>query len=387
MLVYMVPLCRGTAYLTYSRLFHLPTKASPRRRKRHHCRRAILAMANTISQGYSTVTFDTDGIPFIVDNSATCIITNEWSLFVGNLTSVNVQVNTIEATQVRQRYEGTVRLEIVDDSNVAHTYDIPGAIYDPSLQFNLLSIPKLADFFQDKDYLPGDDVDSDGTIVKSSGCRSCLIWNHGKHTRNFTHGDSTQPEIMFYQGHGYFDAFCTRLWRCYDNGVAFVFSSAFSISPSCVNVAAIVLDGEDSDEEETDSTVSTACGTQDNGHDISEEEVEWFSPPPPPSALPQLPSLPKIPSLITLFELGMSLSFYDGTGQAETVVYEGVMPDGLTHTVRRQDSTRLNVHEAHLCLKMQADLTNIPQTPLDCCKEVGKGITKEEAEALPGPQI
>ena len=89
--------------------------------------------------------------------------------------------------------------------------------------------------------------------------------------------------------------------------------------------------------------------------------------PPPPSALPLPPSIPTIPSPITSFELGMSLSFYDGTGQAESVVYKGVMPNGLTHTVRRQDGTRINVHDAHLCLKMQADLTNIPQTPLDYC--------------------
>ena len=171
------------------------------------------------------------------------------------------------------------------------------------------------------------------------------------------------------------------------NGVVFAFSSAFFISPSHVDDATIVSDGEDLDEEETDPSVSTARGTQNNGHDSSEEEVEWFSPPPPPSALPLLPSLPKIPSPITLLELGMSLSFYDGTGQAKTVVYEGVMPDGLTHTVRRQDGTRLNVHDAHLHLKMQADLTNIPQMPLDYCKEVGKRITKEEAKALARPQI
>jgi hypothetical protein len=60
-------------------------------------------------------------------------------------------------------------------------------------------------------------------------------------------------------------------------------------------------------------------------------------------------------------------------GQAETVVYKGVMPDGLTRTVRRQDGTRLNVHDAHLCLMMQANSTNIPRTPLDYCKEVGVG--------------
>jgi hypothetical protein len=66
-----------------------------------------------------------------------------------------------------------------------------------------------------------------------------------------------------------------------------------------------------------------------------------------------------------LFELGISLSFYDGRGNSEVVVFEGVMSDGLTHTVRRQDGTRLQVHDAHLCLKLQADLSNIPKTPLD----------------------
>jgi hypothetical protein len=90
---------------------------------------------------------------------------------------------------------------------VKHTYDVPGAIYDPSSKFNLLGIPKLAKFFQDKDYIPGDDVDSDGTTVKSSGYCSRLTWDHSQHTRNFTHGDSTLPEIMLYQGKGYFHAF------------------------------------------------------------------------------------------------------------------------------------------------------------------------------------
>jgi hypothetical protein len=209
MMVYMVPLYRGAADLTYLRLFHSPSKACPRRRKHHHQRHTVLAMTNKTLRGHSIITFDTDGIPFIVNNSATCIITSERSLFVGNLTSVNVQVDTIKATQVKQQYEGTIQLEVVDDSNVAHTYDIPCGINDPSLQFNLLGISKLADFFQDKDYLPGDDDDSDGTTVKSSGCCSCLTWDHDKHTRNFTHGDSTLTEIMLYQGHGYFNVFGT----------------------------------------------------------------------------------------------------------------------------------------------------------------------------------
>ena len=160
-MVYMVQLCHRAVYLMYLRLFHSPTKARPCRRKRHHRRRIVLATANKTLRGHTTITFDTDGIPFIVNNSETCIITNERSLFLGNLTLVNFQADRIKAAQVRQRYEGTIRLKIVDDSNVAHIYDIPGAIYDPSLQFNLLGIPNLADFFQDKGYLQGDDVDSD----------------------------------------------------------------------------------------------------------------------------------------------------------------------------------------------------------------------------------
>jgi hypothetical protein len=27
--------------------------------------------------------------------------------------------------------------------------------------------------------------------------------------RNFTHGESTLPELVIYQGHGYYSAFCT----------------------------------------------------------------------------------------------------------------------------------------------------------------------------------
>ncbi len=202
-LIYMIPLCCRAAYLTYLCLFPPPSKARPRKPNRLHHRCAALATTDLTLRGHTTVSFDTDGIPFIVNNSATCIITNEWSLFVGKLVPVQVQADTIEATQVRHHYEGTMRLELVNDANIKHTYDVPGAIYDPSLKFNLLGILKLANFFSDKNSIPGNDVDSNGTTVKSSGCCSRLTWDHGQHMRNFTHGDSTLPKIILYQGNGY----------------------------------------------------------------------------------------------------------------------------------------------------------------------------------------
>ena len=83
----------------------------------------------------------------------------------------------------------------------------------------------------------------------------------------------------------------------------------------------------------------------------------------------------------------MSLSYFNGGGNADTVVYKGVMSDGLTHTIRRADGTCLQVHHAYLRLKQQADLSNIPKTLYDYCKEAGTGISKDEAEALACPQI
>lgn len=87
------------------------------------------------------------------------------------------------------------------------------------------------------------------------------------------------------------------------------------------------------------------------------------------------------------FSLGMSLSYYDGQGNAEMVVYEGASPDGMTHIVWRKDGSKLQVHDSYLRLKLQPDLSNLPSTPLDYCKEVGTGLTLEEAQALARPRI
>ena len=390
-LVYLVPLSRGLTYLAYLRArmsfgWSLPSNgtSAKRRKRRHH---VAFATSSPALRGSESVSFETDGIPFIVDNSATCIITNDRSLFPGKLVPVQVQVDTVASSTSRQRYQGTIRLELVDDGNVKHVYDIPGAIYDPASNFNLLGIPTLADFFNDRNSLPGDDVDCDGTTVKSSGCRSRLVWDHGQHMRTFTHGDSALPELLLYQGSGYFAAFCSRLRRQYDDNVAFAFSSAFSISPNHVEDPALVSDDEESEDEGDASHRNTGHAATQSVDSV--EDLEWFTPPPPPSDLPPpFPSpRPPISPPSNSFELGMSLTFSDGAGKSETVVYEGVMPDGLTHTVRRQDGMRMNVHDAHLRLKLQADLSNIPRTPLDYCKEVGRGITKEEAELLARPQI
>ncbi len=75
-LIYMVPLCQGAAYLTYLCLFPLPPPACHQKRRHRRRRQTALTTTNNTLKGHSIVTFDMDGIPFIVDNSATCIITS-----------------------------------------------------------------------------------------------------------------------------------------------------------------------------------------------------------------------------------------------------------------------------------------------------------------------
>jgi len=171
--------------------------------------RIALATTPRPRGGNAPVSFDTDGIPFIIYNSATCIICNEWSLFVGTLQPENYSVETVQATVSQKRYAGMIRLELDDDSNDIHEYEIPEAIYDPNTQFNFIGIPFLAAYFNDMNCSAGDDVDADGTTIKSSGCRSKFVWDHGRHVRNFAHGESTLPELVLYQGNGYYSAFCT----------------------------------------------------------------------------------------------------------------------------------------------------------------------------------
>ena len=121
----------------------------------------------------------------------------------------------------------------------------------------------------------------------------------------------------------------------YDHAIAFAFSSALSILLDSTDDPALVSDTEDSDDKDT--------GILPN-HLAEDNATEWYTPPPPIESVPPIlvvePHVNTLPSTSTshangsLFKLGMSLSFYDGCGNSKVVVYKGVMPDGLTHTIR-----------------------------------------------------
>lgn len=277
-----------------------------------------------VQNGYN---FDSDGISFVIDNSATCIICNDRTQFVGDLERQDCHVET-SVGKGKCEYLGTLRVHLTDDAGTTSTYDIPGAVYDPTSPFNILGIPYLGDFFGSNDDIPSSD--DDGTWIRSSANYSFFVWDHGKHERHFQHSSRRLPELTLETGFKYFSSFCTRVRRTYHDNIHFAFSSAYSV------------------DEET------------------EEDVHVIE---------------------TDFVLGMNLIYNDGEGTIETVVYEGASADNLQHTVRRKDGNRLLTPGVFLQLLDQPDLSNIPKTPLDYCKEVGVGLSREEVQELAYPRL
>ena len=191
------------------------------------CRVALTSSMDVCKECSDTShSFDSDGIPFVIDNSATCIIYNDRSQFVGPLRVQQTSVETTHGT-ANSSYAGTIAIRLTTDEGEMFEYHVPNAIYDPNSPFNILGIPFLGDYFGAKDTIPT--RDDDGTYVHSSASKTTLVWDHGQHSRDFTHDARSLPVLTLDTGVGYFQAFCTRVRRKYEDTVHFAFSSAHSI--------------------------------------------------------------------------------------------------------------------------------------------------------------
>ena len=156
-----------------------------------------MSLLATAKASARSISFDTDGLPFIIDNSATGAICNERSLLVGSFSQQLVSIETAEGTFTKQRNIGTLRLVLNDDAGSQHSYDVPGVI-DPDFLFILLGIPFLSKFFA-KSADTGDIFD-DETWILTRATNSHFTWDYGKHERRFQHGDSILPELWLYEG-------------------------------------------------------------------------------------------------------------------------------------------------------------------------------------------
>ena len=175
--------------------------------------------------------WDTDGILFVVDNFATAIISNERRLFHGHLTPKRVTLGTADGVSTKTQIVVICRLVLTNNTNINHTYDVPGCVFDPSTPINILGIPALGTFFGDSANV-GSPYDEDGTTIKLGAKRSHFICDHSKNERHFMHGSRLMPELHRYVGHGYFNAFCTRIHKLLRDKVHYAFSPAYSIDPA-----------------------------------------------------------------------------------------------------------------------------------------------------------
>jgi len=290
----------------------------------HFAERYAVLMSGPGSRDEHDSFFDTDGITFVIDNSATCIICNDKSQFIGNLREQSCIVETANGGSSTS-WVGTIRLTLTDDSGKNYTYHIPNAIYDKHSPFNIIGIPCLGDYFGKNDSVPSSD--DDGTYVKSSATKSVLTWDHGKHTRHFTHSDKRLPELTCDVGYGYFQAFATRISRQYNDTVHYAFSSAHTVSPEPSRIA------------------------------------------PPP---------------VTPFTLGDEYIYHDGNGRSEACVYEGESVEG-NHILRKSDGTKVITPASHIQEFNQPTITNVPTTPLEYCQEI-KNLSPDQLKKIVYPR-
>ena len=87
---------------------------------------------------------------FIVNNSATGIISNVRKLFDGPLITTRVTLETAKVLKTSTKYVGTMRLVLTDNANKYQTYDIPECVYDPESPIKIIGVTCLGKYFGDQ---------------------------------------------------------------------------------------------------------------------------------------------------------------------------------------------------------------------------------------------
>jgi hypothetical protein len=213
-------------------------------------------------------------------------------------------------------------------------HNISDAMYDPNYPSILLRIP-FSGRFLGKDDAPHPTSNDDGTFIQLSASCYCLVWDHGKHEHHFMHNKRCLPILHLNTGLKYYQAFCSWVTKSYHNAIHFAFSLVHSIMT-----------------DEIHSPLRSREGAQQ-------------------AVKPD-----------TDFVLGQDVLYMDGEDNQKHMVYKGATPDGQWHTIRRSNYSNLVTTGSHLRFLEQPDFTNIPSTPLDYCRKVAIGLSKEDAQCL-----
>jgi hypothetical protein len=111
----------------------------------------IITLATSTNQYQKPNSFsvDTNGVYFIINNSANGGICNIKSMFIGDFEQQIVTLVTAYAygRTTTMKQVGTIRLVLKDDTGKTWSYDSCDVVYDPELSYSLLGIPFLGKYF------------------------------------------------------------------------------------------------------------------------------------------------------------------------------------------------------------------------------------------------
>jgi hypothetical protein len=141
--------------------------------KQSSLKKVALTSKNAKEGTNISCSFDTYGILFVINNSATCIICNDRSQFVGNLRAQESSVETSHGT-ARSDYVGRIQICLTTDEGTTMKYHISGTIYALDSPFNIMGIPFFRSFLG-QDNRPYPTQDDNGTYIISSASHSHFI--------------------------------------------------------------------------------------------------------------------------------------------------------------------------------------------------------------------
>ena len=152
------------------------------------------------------VPFDTDSIFFVCDNSSTGHICNDIRKFIpGTVRNTARRLTTATGTGPCLQ-EGTVCVHLMDDDSNRRVFLLENCIYLPDSPVSLLSTRRLAEKFLDSDGNPDEE-----THIVSRYSTHKLIWCFGKYQKTFPTPVSGLPELLFDEGFGAFQSYCSEI--------------------------------------------------------------------------------------------------------------------------------------------------------------------------------
>ena len=156
----------------------------------------------------------------------------------------------------------------------------------------------------------------------------------------------------------------------------YAFSSAYSLDPSAATTEPHVIPEKSGDIEGENNIYKWYCLAAEETSDLS-RKATW-------NESTKSPAMDQSKKSID-FQLRMNMLYFCGNKESETVFYKGASADGLLHTIRLKENTKLSVYDSNLKLLYQPSFSNIPNNPLDYRNKVGTGLTLDEAQALAIP--